>query len=303
MRCGNAVYEKAGARTICGMQLVEKTSESPSAVAPAASQTGGYVCPPCGAGCDDKTYEKPGGCPICGMRLVAKGSAQAVPNANYRPAAQQVLARGKKVAIFIFDGVQIIDYAGPYEVFGQAGFEVFTVAEKTDAITTAMGMSVNPKYTLDNHPQPNILLIPGGGVTRHQDKPNVIQWIRNNATQAEAVLSVCNGAFFLAKAGLLDGLEATTFASLIAGLQTAAPKTKVVSNKRFVDNGKYKPIPRQRKCWRSSTTVWRPRISGRDRMPQKPMAPPRVCGNLPARMAKLGAAWQAWKRLPAKRTS
>ena len=197
-----------------------------------------YVCPPCGAGCDDKVYDKPGGCPVCGMRLVEKGSAQAKAAANYRPVTQQVLAQSKKVAIFIFDGVQIIDYAGPYEVFGQAGFEVFTVAEKADAITTAMGMSVNPKYTFDNHPKAEILLIPGGGVPRHQENPKVINWIQENAKQAEIVLSVCNGAYFLAKAGLLDGLEATTFASLIPGLQTAAPKAKVVYNKRFVDNGK-----------------------------------------------------------------
>jgi putative intracellular protease/amidase len=174
------------------------------------------------------------------MALVERSRAQAMSaaNANSRPSSEQVLARSKKVAIFIFDGVQIIDYAAPYEVFGQAGFEVFTVAEKAEAITTAMGMSVNPKYTFDNHPAANILMLPGGGVPQHQDNPKVIKWIQDNAKQAEVVLSVCNGAFFLAKAGLLDGLEATTFASLIDGLQAAAPKAKVVANKRFVDNGK-----------------------------------------------------------------
>lgn len=194
-----------------------------------------FVCP---MKCGNAEYEKPGACTVCGMRLVEKGSAQASAATNYRPAAQQVLARSKKVAIFIFDGVQIIDYAGPYEVFGQAGFEVFTVAEKADAISTAMGMSVNPQYTFDNHPRAEVLLIPGGGVPRHQQNPKVIRWIQENTKQAEVVLSVCNGAYFLAKAGLLDGLEATTFAALIPGLQAAAPKAKVVSDKRFVDNGK-----------------------------------------------------------------
>ncbi len=232
MKCDNAEYEKPGACTVCGMALVVKNDN------PDTGGKSGYVCPPCGTVCDERTFDKPGGCPVCGMRLVEKGSAQASAAANYRPAAQQVLARSKKVAIFIFDGVQIIDYAGPYEVFGQAGFEVFTVAEKANAITTAMGMSVNPKYTFDNHPPAEILLIPGGGVPRHQENPQVIRWIQENAKQAEVVLSVCNGAFFLAKSGLLDGLHATTFAALIPGLQTAAPKAKVISNKRFVDNGK-----------------------------------------------------------------
>ncbi len=193
-----------------------------------------YVCP---MRCDNLTYEKEGVCTVCGMALVEKGRA-AQATAASRPARQQTLARSKNVAIFIFEGVQIIDYAAPYEVFGQAGFETFTVAEKAGAITTAMGMSVNPRYTFDNHPHADILLIPGGGVPQHQDNPKVIEWIQNKTKEAEVVLSVCNGAYFLARAGLLDGLEATTFAALIPGLQAAAPKARVVSNKRFVDNGK-----------------------------------------------------------------
>jgi len=236
MFCNQKTHEKPGACTVCSMQLIARKAEDLQAPAGAKNLTG-YVCPPCGSDCDNTTHEKPGACAGCGMALVAKSAAQAM-NMTSRPAAQQVLARSKRAAIFIFDGVQIIDYAAPYEVFGQAGFEVFTVAEKADAITTAMGMSVNPRYTFDNHPSANILLLPGGGVTQHQNNPGVIKWIQDNAKQAEVVLSVCNGAFFLAKAGLLDGLEATTFASLIDGLQAAAPKAKVVSDKRFVDNGK-----------------------------------------------------------------
>jgi putative intracellular protease/amidase len=151
---------------------------------------------------------------------------------------QEVMADETNVAILIFEGVQIIDYTGPYEVFGQAGFEVFTVAQNPDPITTAMGMTVTPRYTFQNHPAADVLLIPGGNVGPHQNNPEVIRWIQENTKKAEVVLSVCNGAFFLAKAGLLDGLQATTFASLIPGLQQAAPGAKVVANQRFVDNGK-----------------------------------------------------------------
>jgi len=236
MFCNQKTHEKAGACSVCGMQLVAKKAEDDQTNSGAKNLTG-YVCPPCGSACDNATHEKPGACAVCGMGLVAKSAAQTMSQMN-RPAAERMLARTKKAAIFIFDGVQIIDYAAPYEVFGQAGFEVFTVAEKSDTITTAMGMSVIPRYTFANHPPANILLLPGGGVTEHQNNPQVIKWIQDNAKQAEVVLSVCNGAFFLAKAGLLDGLEATTFASLIDGLQAAAPKAKIVSDKRFVDNGK-----------------------------------------------------------------
>jgi putative intracellular protease/amidase len=143
------------------------------------------------------------------------------------------------VAILIFEGVQIIDYTGPYEVLGSGRRRnVYTVSEKPDAITTNMGMRVVPNYTFANQPRPDIMIIPGGGVKQHLDNPAVIKWIQESAAQARYVMSVCNGAFFLAKAGLLDGLEATTTAGLIEQLRVAAPKTKVVTDKRFVDNGK-----------------------------------------------------------------
>jgi putative intracellular protease/amidase len=155
------------------------------------------------------------------------------------------------VAILIFDGVQIIDYTGPYEALGAGPRRnVYTVAEKPDIITTAMGMRVAPNYTFANQPRPDIIVIPGGGnsgepsarvprgVGAQLNNEAVIRWIRESAAQSKYVMSVCNGAFLLAKAGLLDGLTATTTAGYIDYLAEVAPKTKVVYDKRFVDNGK-----------------------------------------------------------------
>lgn len=198
-----------------------------------------YVCPPCGRVCDDQTFDKPGQCPTCGMALIEKGSAP--PPAPAPPAEAR-----KNVAVFIFNGVQIVDYAAPYEVFGQARTNVFTVAEKPDAITTAMGTKVIPSYTFADCPHVDVLVTPGGGgshagdgaVGDQMNNPKAIAWIQQKAAESSLVLSVCNGAFLLAKAGLLDGLEATTFYGLIDDLRTAAPKTKIVRNRRFVDNGK-----------------------------------------------------------------
>src|SRR2546423_395828 len=83
----------------------------------------------------------------------------------------------QNVAILIFDGVQIIDYTGPYEVLGSwRKRNVYTVAEKPDAITTNMGMRVVPNYTFENQPKPDIMIIPGGGVKRQLDNQNVIKW-------------------------------------------------------------------------------------------------------------------------------
>jgi putative intracellular protease/amidase len=150
----------------------------------------------------------------------------------------------RNLAILIFDGVQIIDYTGPFETFGhvysEAGpaFNIYTVSEKTNAITTSMGMSVNPKYSFENAPEPDVLLVPGGDVDAQLESANVIRWLQDKSKRAEIVMSVCNGAYILAQAGLLDGLEATTTSGLIPGLRIAAPKTKVVDDKRYVDNGK-----------------------------------------------------------------
>jgi putative intracellular protease/amidase len=160
-------------------------------------------------------------------------------------ASQSPQKRGN-VAILIFKGVQIIDYTGPYEVFGGAGFNVYTVAEKAEPITTAMGMTVTPKYSFGDSPVPDVLVLPGGGgykpgqggVGGQIDNAAVIKWIQDTAKESKFVLTVCNGAFFAWKAGLLDGLQATTFYGMIDALKAIAPNTKVVSDKRYVDNGK-----------------------------------------------------------------
>ncbi len=143
------------------------------------------------------------------------------------------------VAIVLFDGVQIIDYSGPWEVFGQAGFKVFTVADKTEPLTTRFDQKVTPDYTFDNSPDADIILLPGGrGTTKAAENPRAIRWIQDKAKNARYVMSVCTGAFLLARTGLLDGLSATTFHSAIPSLEKAAPKTKVVYDQRYIDNGK-----------------------------------------------------------------
>jgi CubicO group peptidase (beta-lactamase class C family)/putative intracellular protease/amidase len=181
-----------------------------------------YVCPPCGLDCDRRTFDKPGFCPDCGMRLIEKTDDKPVT-----------------VAILLFDGVEIIDYSGPWEVFGQAGFVVHTVAEKAEPIKTTFGQRVVPDYTLVNSPPADILLVPGGRVSIELlTNKRVIEWIQAGARDARYVMSVCTGAFLLARAGLLDGQAATTFHKSLDRLARSAPKTRVVRDQRFVDNGK-----------------------------------------------------------------
>lgn len=183
-----------------------------------------YVCPECGQDCDKLTFDKPGNCSGCGMALIERSEKE-----KNKPLS---------VAVLLFDGVEIIDFSGPWEVFGQAGFKVHTVAQKRDAITAVFGQKLIPDYTFANSPQADILLVPGGSVAKAVDNPELIKWIQANAKDAKYVMSVCSGAFLLSRAGLLDGLSATTVMGRIEQLATASPKTKVVHDQRYVDNGK-----------------------------------------------------------------
>ena len=152
-----------------------------------------------------------------------------------------------KTAVLLFDGVQIIDYTGPWEAFGRRG-SVYGVSERGQPITTSMGMQVVPSYAIADAPQPDILVVPGGGnsgepgstpygVGAQLERPAVIDWIRTTADRATAVLSVCNGAFLAQRAGLLDEKSATTTAGYLGYLAQVAPLTRVVPD-RVVDNGK-----------------------------------------------------------------
>jgi len=146
----------------------------------------------------------------------------------------------KSVAILIFDGVQIIDYTGPYEVFGQAGYKVFTVGERTNVLTTSMDMKVTPSYDFQSAPEADVVVVPGGAVPHDIPAGHpMVKWITEREGRAKYVLSVCNGAFALGATGLLDNREATTTAGMISHLQMFIPKVKPVYDKRFVHDGKF----------------------------------------------------------------
>jgi transcriptional regulator GlxA family with amidase domain len=152
----------------------------------------------------------------------------------------------RSLAILIFDDVEVLDFCGPFEVFSVASrfvdppaFNILTVAHTPGPVTTRGGLSVNPQCWLADCPPPDLLLVPGGQGTRTQmhNQP-LIEWIGQMAPRAELVLSVCTGALLLARAGLLDGLEATTHHGAIDLLRQTAPRTVVHADRRFVDNGR-----------------------------------------------------------------
>ncbi|WP_369929492.1 DJ-1/PfpI family protein [Xanthomonas sp. NCPPB 2632] len=143
-----------------------------------------------------------------------------------------------RVGILMFDGVQIIDFAGPYEVFGNAGFGVVTVSPDGKPVTTAMGLKIDPDTSFAKAPPFDILLIPGGDVADAQRDTRILDFVRERSLPAKQVLSVCTGAFILSASGLLDGDKATTFTPRIDELAKAFPKVHVIRDVRWADNGK-----------------------------------------------------------------
>ncbi len=154
--------------------------------------------------------------------------------------------RPRNVAILIFNEVEVLDFCGPFEVFSVTGrrdnsnpFNVYTVAEKEQPILARNRLSVNPSYTIQDCPGPDILVVPGGlGTRKEMHNPILIDWIRSSSQKAELILSVCTGALLLAKAGLLEGLAATTHHGAIELLREVAPHTTIQANKRIIDNGR-----------------------------------------------------------------
>jgi putative intracellular protease/amidase len=243
---------------VVGGVAVAVVSGAGAAAAPDARPA--YTCP-----MYDFASDQPGRCPHCGMTLVLASSVPPPPARDERPVqvaayvcskgdgtegvapgrcrtcgAEMVsAARDLSVALLIFPGVQIIDYTGPFEVFGQGRCTAFTVAKTKDAVTTSMGMQVVPKYSFADCPHADVLVIPGGGVDTVENDPEAIGWLTAKAGDARFVLSVCNGAFILARTGLLDGLTATTFYDLLDEFALRFPKVHAVSDRRYVDNGKF----------------------------------------------------------------
>ena len=146
----------------------------------------------------------------------------------------------RNVAIFVFQGMELLDFAGPGEVFQAAGpkFKVYSVAESTEPIVSQGFVKIVPEYSIQDCPKPDLLVIPGGNTSASVKNPEVIAWVKRVSGEAELTMSVCTGAFILAKAGLLDGQEATTHWFHLTRLGKAAPNIQVQSNVRFVDTGK-----------------------------------------------------------------
>jgi transcriptional regulator GlxA family with amidase domain len=154
------------------------------------------------------------------------------------------------VAIFVYPDVEVIDFAGPYEVFTTASrvaqrqvpdapapFSVFAVSAGRERVRARAGLVILPAFTFADHPPVDLLIIPGGVVGAELEKPEVVDWISRTSAAAALTASVCTGAFLLAKAGILKTHRATTHWEDIDDLRAMFPRLNVVGQCRWVDEG------------------------------------------------------------------
>ncbi|MEK6221343.1 MAG: DJ-1/PfpI family protein [Chloroflexota bacterium] len=149
------------------------------------------------------------------------------------------------VAILLFDEIEVLDFAGPFEVYSVTSelnqyklFNVYMVAEEKRPIIAVNGLSVNPDYAIADAPAPDILIVPGGAGSRAAMKSSaILSWIKQHHPNTKHTVSVCTGALVLGKAGLLDNLEITTHHELYDFMQKVVPSATLNRTTRFVDNG------------------------------------------------------------------
>jgi transcriptional regulator GlxA family with amidase domain len=157
------------------------------------------------------------------------------------------------VGILVFDGVEVLDFAGPFEVFSRtrlspgldsrrsaetAPFDVFTVARSRAVVTATGGLEIVPRHGFDDAPRIDLLVVPGGFGTRALlDDAETLEWIRRVAGAARKVASVCTGSLLLARAGLLAGRRATTHWGALDLLESLGAGVRVERGSRVVEDG------------------------------------------------------------------
>jgi len=157
----------------------------------------------------------------------------------------------KRLGIVIFEGIEVLDFCGPFEVFSvtrlneerrreePSPFEILLLSQFSQPVTTTGGMKVLPDFTFEDCPPLDILVVPGGWSARKEMHNEVmLSFVRARAPRVETLASVCTGALILGNAGLLDGLRATTHWRYLQMMQELFPKVTVDSKSHVVKAGK-----------------------------------------------------------------
>ena len=185
------------------------------------------------------------------------GLGAALVSTAARAGAPAKPAKKRLVGVLVFEGVEALDFCGPYEVFsiahrhdapapgdkpGAMGrmemlFDVRVVAATTAPVTARGGLKVVPAESFESCPQLDTLVVPGGTTVAALKGTPLIAWVARQGAKAELVTSVCTGSFVLAEAGLLDGKRSATHQLSLDAMRKAYPKVTVVPGERVVEDG------------------------------------------------------------------
>ncbi len=153
----------------------------------------------------------------------------------------------RNVAFLIYDGVETLDLGGPLDVFTKAnfitggGYNAYTVGLTHDTVQAeAQSFGLTPKFSLDDAPKPDIIIVPGSSSQRVNEMgqdPRVQNWLRANAQPGQTVMSICTGAFIVGAAGLFDGRDATTHWMTLPQFATQFPLARTYDGVRYIGDG------------------------------------------------------------------
>lgn len=167
------------------------------------------------------------------------------PRSTSTPKSRTRGGRQRRVAILLFDEVEVLDFAGPFEVFsvarlatGSAAFDVVTVALRPGEVAARNNLRIVPGFTATCLGDADILVVPGGyGTRREMKSAAMLDFLRSASDSAELTLSVCTGSLMLGAAGLLEGRAATTHWAAMDELRALDSGAEIFPTSRIVDNG------------------------------------------------------------------
>lgn len=179
-----------------------------------------------------------------GPSLAVSGRAAPTPDGRATAPLQPPSEGSIPVAFLLSRNAEVIDFAGPWEVFDNVGipgqdnaaaFQLYTVAETLEPIRATGGMTIVPNHTFATAPAPRVIVIPA------QSAPTdaVLAWVREVSRGADLTMSVCTGAFLLAKTGLLSGRPATTHHNHYGRFAMLYPDVELKRGARYVESGKF----------------------------------------------------------------
>jgi transcriptional regulator GlxA family with amidase domain len=148
----------------------------------------------------------------------------------------------RSIGVVLFHEFELLDVFGPLEMYGMApeSFEIHTVAEKVGEVASRQGPKSVVEHDFSEGRQFDVLLVPGGRGTRAEvDNPTLLEWLRIQSKGAELVTSVCTGSALLARAGVLDGVRATTNKRSFAWATSQSGKVNWEKEARWVEDGKF----------------------------------------------------------------